>query len=407
MKIRDLLLGRPVEERSSWSISDPVLAQFFSVGPTNLTGVNVNETTALGLSAVWRAVSLISGTIASVPLRTLRDKNGVREQVPSFLDNPGGPDGPTKYEWTETVLAHLLLHGNAYLAHVYNGAGALTALVPIHPLAVTPEWQKDANGKTTGLKVFKVSLDDGTVKEFDSRTMTQVMGLSLDGLKGLSPITVGRNSLGTSVAADRAAARQFGNGAMVAGLVTPEEDVTEEEAKAIKEGLKAKVSGVDNAGDIAVINRKLKFQPWTMSNEDAQFLQSRAFQIEEVARWYGIPPFELMQTEKQTSWGTGIESQQRGLSRTVLSPWGQRLEQRLTRLLPKNQFSEFDFAGLERANPTDEIRLLIEQVRGGLLTLNEARAIRNLPPVDGGDAVAAPQGTATPQNAPESEGVVQ
>lgn len=406
MNLRDLLLGRRVEERSSWSISDPAFAQYFNVGPS-LAGVAVNETSALGLSAVWRSVSLISGTIASVPLRTLRDRNGVREQVPSFLDNPGGSEGPTPFEWTETVLAHLLLHGNAYLAHVYNGAGALVALVPIHPLAVTPEWQTDANDKATGLKAYRVSLYDGTVREFDTRTMTQIMGLSLDGLKGLSPITVGRNSLGTSIAGDRVAARQFGNGAMLAGLVTPEEDVTVEEAKAIKEGLKAKVSGVDNAGDIAVINRKLKFTPWTMSNQDAQFLESRAFQIEEVARWYGIPPFELMQTEKQTSWGTGIESQQRGLARTVLSPWGQRVEQRLSRLLAKSQFVEFDFAGLERANPTDEIRLLIEQVRGGLLTVNEARAIRNLEPIDGGDALADSQGTATPQNAPESEGVLQ
>ncbi|WP_040454093.1 phage portal protein [Kribbella catacumbae] len=383
--------SRPVEERSSWSISDPAMAAFFSVGPQNLAGVPVNETTALGLSAVWRSVSLISGTIASVPLKTLRDKAGLREQVPSFLDNPGGPDGPTAFEWVETVLAHLVIHGNAYLAHVWNQAGALVGLVPLHPLGVAPEWEK-VDGKPTGRKVFKATLDDG-VRTFTQAEMTQIMALSLDGLKGLSPITVARHSLGTAIAGDRAAARMFGNGAMVSGLVTPEEDVTEDEAKTIKEGLKAKVSGVDNAGDIAVVNRKLKFTQWSTSNADAQFLESRQFSIEEVARWYGIPPFELMQTEKQTSWGTGIDSQQRGLARTVLSPWGQRFEQRLSRLLPKNQFAEFDFAGLERANPEDEIRLLLEQVAGGLLTVNEARAIRNLPPLP----EAAPEPTETPE----------
>lgn len=402
MGLMDRLFSRQVEERSTYSVSDPVLAQFFNLGPQNLANVPVNETTALGLSAVWRALSLISGTIASLPLRTLQEgEGGSRQRVPSFLDNPGGPDGPTPFEWTETVMAHLVLHGSAYLAHVYNGAGALVALVPIHPLAVCPEWQKDATGKPTGLKEFTVSLDDGMRRTFDTRTMTQVMALSLDGLRGLSPITIARLSLGTSIAADRAAARMFGNGAMIAGLVTPDEDVTEEEAKAIKEGLKAKVSGVDNAGDIAVINRKLKFQPWTMSNEDAQFLQSRQFQIEEVARWFGIPPFELMQTEKQTSWGTGIESQQRGLARTVLSPWAQRVDQRLSRLLPERQWAEFDFAGLERSDPENEIRLLIEQVQAGLLTLNEARAIRNLPPVPGGDG-AAPE---SPSEAPGSSEV--
>ncbi|MGC4942134.1 phage portal protein [Kribbella sp. DT2] len=388
--------SREVEERSSWSISDPAMAAFFNVGPQNLSGVPVNETTALGLSAVWRSVSLISSTIASVPLRTLRDKAGVRDQVPSFLDNPGGPDGPTPFEWVEMVLAHLVIHGNAYLAHVWNGGGALVALVPMHPLAVDPQWEKDSNDKLTGRKVFKVSLDDGTTRTFTQDEMTQVMALSLDGLKGLSPITVARLSLGTTIAGDRAAANMFGSGPLIAGMVTPEDDITEDDAKQIKADLQGKLTGTENAGTIAVINRKLKFTQWSTSNEDAQFLQSRQFQIEEIARWYGIPPFELMQTEKQTSWGTGIESQQRGLARTVLSPWGQRVEQRLSRLLSKNQFAEFDFAGLERANPTDEIRLLIEQVKGGLLTLNEARAIRNLPPVPNGDTVAAPEGVATP-----------
>ena len=371
--------SRPVEERS-YSISDPVLADFFNVGPRNLTGVQVNELSALGLSAVWRAVSLISETIASVPLRTLRDKAGIREQVPSFLDNPGGPDGPTPFEWTEQVLVHLLLHGNAYLAHVFNGAGAIVALTPIHPLAVTPEWQK-VDGKPTGLKEFRVTLDDGTTRTFDQTTMTQLMGKSLDGLKGLSPITVARNSLGTALAGDQTAARQFGNGAMIAGLVTPEEDVTEDEAKTIKDGLNQKIAGVDNAGQIAVINRKLKFTPWTMSNEDAQFLESRQFSVEEVGRWYGIPLHALMRSGAVSNWGTGVEEQNTALARTVLSPWAQRIEQRLSRLLSKNQFCEFDFAGLERANPEDEIRLLLEQVAGGLLTVNEARAIRNLPPL--------------------------
>lgn len=391
--------SRDVEERS-YSISDPVLAQFFNVGGPNYAGVSVNENSALGLSGVWRSVSLISGTIASLPMRTLRDANGVRSQVTSFLDDPGGPDGPTPFEWKETVLAHMLLHGNAFLAHVYNGGGGLVALVPIHPLSVQVEWEK-ADGKLTGGKLFTVSLDDGTRREFTSATMTHIPALSTDGLRGLSPITVARNSLGSAIAGDRAAARMFGRGALIAGLVTPEEDVSEEEAKAIKSGLMSKISGVDNAGDIAVINRKLKFTPWTMSNEDAQFLQSRQFSIEEIARWWGIPPFELMQTEKQTSWGTGIESQQRGLARTVLAPWSNRVEQRLSRLVPRGQFVEFDFAGLERANPVDEIRLLIEQVRGGLLTVNEARAIRNLEPAADGDGLQEPQGTATAPNSGE------
>lgn len=381
-----------------YSIADPALLAFFTSGRPFLDGVSITESSVLGLSSVWRAVSLISGTIATLPLRSMREgSDGTRDQVPTFLDNPGGPgpEAPTPFQWKETCLAHAAVHGNTYLAHIYNGGGGLIGLQPLHPLGVAPRWQKDAAGKLTGLKEFQVSLDDGTTRIFDSTNMTQVMGLSLDGLCGLSPITVGRLSFGTTIAGDRAAGQMFSKGPLIAGMVTPEDDVTEDEAKEIKAGITAKVSGVDNAGEIAVINRRLKFTQWSTSNADAQFLESRQFQIEEVARWFGIPPFELMQTEKQTSWGTGIESQQRGLGRTVLSPWAQRFDEKLSRLLPRGQWAEFDFAGLERANPEDEIRLLLEQVAGGLLTVNEARAIRNLPPLP--EATTTPADPETPE----------
>ena len=367
------------------SISDPVLAGYFGMSPT-YAGVQVGEGSVLGISAFWRAVSLISGTIAGLPLKTYRDTaEGDRQRLKSWLDDPGGAEGPTSYEWKETVVLHLLLHGNAYLAHQFNQGGMIIGALPVHPLAVSPEWEKDASGRMTGRKLFRATLADGTLRTFTQATMTQIMGQSLDGLRGLSLLGVARNSLGTTIAGDRAAARMFGNGAMISGLVTPEEDVDEEEAKTIKANLDRKLSGWENAGDIAFVNRKLKFTPWTMSAQDAQFLQSRQFQIEEVARWTGVPPHLLMQTEKQTSWGTGVESQNRGLSRFTLATWTGRTEQRLTRLLTGPGFAEFDFAGLERPTPEQEIDLLVKQVQAGLLTPNEARKIRNLPPIEGGD----------------------
>jgi HK97 family phage portal protein len=368
--------------QNAYSISDPALAAFFGYGTRNYSGVEVGEGTALGLSAVYRAISIISGTIATLPMRTLRDTgDGMRQRVSSFLDNPGGAMGPTSYEWTETVLLHLLLHGNAFLVHVYGGAGQIIALVPLHPLCVTVDYDKDAPGG----KKFTATLEDGTRAEYDANTLTHIPALCLDGLRGLSPIAVARNSLGTAVAGDRAAANMFSNGLMISGLITPEDDLEEGEAKTVKDSVNRNAGGWENAGGIAVVNRKLKFTPWTMSAEDAQFLQSRQFQIEEIARWYGVPPHLLMQTEKQTSWGTGVETQNRGLARFSLHPWTARIEQRLSRLLPNPRFVEFDFAGLERPTPEQEIDLLIKQVEAGLLTLDEARAIRNLPPLSPSD----------------------
>jgi len=191
-----------VEQRSLISISDPALAEWFGVGNLNYAGVAVSEQSSLGISAFWRAVSLISGTIASLPMRTLRDSDAeTRQRIGSFLDNPGGPDGPTNFEWTETVLVHLLMHGNAYLAHVFTGAGTLAALVPIHPTAVSVELDSDAPGG----RLYQASLIDGTRRTFTMADMTHIPSLSTDGLRGLSLIGIARNSMGTSIAGDRAA----------------------------------------------------------------------------------------------------------------------------------------------------------------------------------------------------------
>ena len=377
------LTPEPQPSNTTLSISDPALATYFGAAPT-YSGVPVSESTALGISAFWRGVLLISGTIAGLPLKTYRDTGeGQRQHVASWVDNPGGPDGETSFEWKETGLLHLLLHGNAYALHAYNQGGAMIGAPWVHPLSVSPEWEKNSDGNLTGRKVFRATLSDGQHKVFTTDQMTHIMGPSMDGLRGMSVISVARQSLGTTIAGDRAAAKLFGNGALVSGLVTPMEgeDISEEEAKAIKAGLDSKVGGWEHASELAFVNRRLKFDKWQMSAEDAQFLGSRQFQIEEIARWLGVPPHLLMQTEKQTSWGTGVETQNRGLSRYSLMGWTSRFEQRVSRLLPSPRFVEFDYAGLEKPTPEQEIDLLIKQVQAGLLTKDEARAIRNLPPL--------------------------
>lgn len=378
------------------SISDPVLAGFFGLTPS-FAGVQVGEGSVLGIPAMYRAVSLVAGTIAGLPLRTLRDTaDGQRQRVTSWLDDPTGGQGQTAFEWKETIVAHLMLHGVTYLAHLFNQGGAVIGAVPIHPLAVSED-PPERDGRLIDSPTWRVTLADGSQRTFTPATMTKILGLSLDGVHGLSVISAGRNSLGTTIAGDRAAAKMFSNGALMAGLVTPEEDVDEDEAKIIKRDLDKKMSGWENAGELAFVNRKLKFTPWTMSAEDAQFLQSRQFQIEEISRWTGVPPHLLMQTEKQTSWGTGVSEQNRGLARFTLAGWTGRIEQRLTRLLSGPRFAEFDFAGLERPTPEQEIDLLIKQVQAGLMTPNEARRIRNMPPIEGGDELR----TGAPESAPE------
>jgi HK97 family phage portal protein len=389
----------PVAERSL-SIGDPMLAML--MGYPSPDGISVSEATALTLSAVFRAVSLVAGAIGSLPLRGLeRTAAGHTERVASFLDNVGG-ERYTPVEWSELSMVHLLLHGNAYLQHIYTGGGQLAALYPVHPLCVTTEWDDTRPGG----KAHKVTGThrDGTpyVRTFDADSMTQVMGPSLDGLTGLSCIGRARLSFSTGISGERSANRQFVNGSMVAGLVTPDGDdeLTETEAKIVKENVNRTMLGPEHAGDIAVMSRRLKFQSWQMSATDAQFIESRTFSVDEVGRWFGVPPHLLGLTEKSTSWGQGIAEQNRGLARYTLTPWTGRIEQRLSRLLPGGRSAEFDYSAFVRPSPEDEIALLIQEVNSGLLTLNEARAIRNMGPLPGGDLPRTPAGAATPGSAP-------
>lgn len=365
------------------SISDPNLASWLGVDlAENHSGVTVNESSALGIPALYRAVALISGTIAQLPLRTLRTgPDGTTTPARSVFDAPGGQYGPTRYEWVETLLLHLLLHGNAYLVHRYNGAGGLDSLLLAHRSAVRHEQPPaGAEERPVGGQWFHVTWDDGTITRHDARTLTHIPAMTLDGLVGLSILDIARNSLGAAVAGDRAAARMFNKGALMGGIASLDEDSDPDELVDARREINRAASGWENAGGIAVVNRKVTLSPWTMKAVDAQFLQSRQFAVEDIARWTGVPPHLLMQTDKQTSWGTGVAEQNRGLGRFCLSPWTSRIEGRGSRLLSASRRLEFDFHLIERSAPEVEIGLIIDQINAGIIDADEGRAMLNYRP---------------------------
>lgn len=360
-----------------WSISNPEFAEWLGFSSQSLAGVTVTERTALTLTALYRGVSIVAGTVAGLPLKSYRTHpDGTREQVDTFLDNPNGPGGRTPFQWAELVLVHMLLHGDAFLAHLYNGGGAIIGLEPLHPKhvsvrSVDDPWRWE----------YDIAVAGGGRETLTPLELTHIPALGTDGETGLGLLTVGKNAIATGLAGDQAAARMFGSGMMVAGLVSGDSTLTETQAKQLKAQLLAKMAGVDNAGGLAVVNRDLKFDKFQMTSEDAQFLESRVHQVEEIARLVGVPPHLLGQTEKSTSWGTGIEEQNRGLARYTLAPWTSRIEQALSRLLTRPTICEFDYSGLLQPSPEKEIQLLLDQIAGGLITVDEARRIRNMPPL--------------------------
>lgn len=356
------------------SISDPAVAEFLGLGHSNDAGVALTELGAMELSAVWRSVLLISGTIAGLPLHTYqRTGPESRVEIESFLDQPHPDMSP--FEWKELLMAHQLLWGDSFVYHQTGGAGQIMGLTPFPPWSVGVKKDKE-----TGAKVFTVRDIKGEVTELSALDMTQIMGFSLDGLRGLGPIQQARHSLGTAKAGNKAAGRMFRNGLMFGGLLTPKADnLTKTQKAEVLDGITAQ-AGADHAGDIAFIPAAVNFSPWAMSAVDAQFLEGQHFGIEECSRWFGVPR-ELLSESGASSWGSGIQEIVRGFSRFCLSTYTTRFEQRLSMLLPDDQFCEFDYSKFLKPAPETEIRLLIEQVNARLLTVDEARAKRNLPPL--------------------------
>lgn len=391
--------GQGEQPHALTSISDPALVALFTPGGfIDIEGVGVSEFSSLGLSALYRAVNLIAGTLGALPFGSYRtDEAGTKIRVSSIFDDPD-PDGQTPYEWKETLFAHLVLHGKAGALKVKTEAGGLAALPLVHPSSFQvclPTTEEYASGRLpAGGLWFDVGMANGSQVRLDSNSFWYVPGLAMNGKTGAGLLTYARRSLATSIAGDKAAGNQFQNGAMISGIATPADDLTDiDDLPEIRRQINSVTTGEANAGTIAVINRKLTITPWQMSNTDAQFLQSRSFQIEEVSRWTGVPPHLLMTSEKSTSWGTGLEEQNRAMAQTVLATWAKRLEERASRLLAKPRWAEFDFAGLERPAPEVEITNDLAQVSAGVMTVGEYRAKRGWAPLpETSDPAPAPAG---------------
>lgn len=352
-------------------------------GPASASGVHVTETSALGMTAVWRAVNLIAGTAASLPLHAYRQDGAVRlpvgptSQAARLLDRPH-PD-LTPFELWEIAYGHLLLWGNAYLRVLRDGLGRIRELWPIHPGRVRAGRESE-----TGTKVYLIDGDIDT--EYTDQHILHIPGFGYDGVCGVSPIRQARQGVGLALAAEEYGARLFGSGSLASGILQTEQRLEQEQADALKARWTARVGGLSKAHDVAVLDSGIKFQQLSIPPEDAQFVETRRFQITEVARLFGIPPHMLMETDKSTSWGTGIEQQGIGFVQYTLSPWLNRVEQRLTQLLrPEPVYARYTVEGLLRGDSAAQGQHYTALWNLGVLSTNEIRALSELPPVEGGD----------------------
>lgn len=350
-------------------------------------GVSVSEEISLQIAAVWRAVNLIAGTNASLPLKVFSEDSRERVRV-SVLDSPH-PE-MTTYEFWEVVWFCLLLWGNAYLQKIRDANGSVSELWIVHPSLVQVGRVK-ASSDFPGGKVFAVTDDQGKEHVLTSRDILHIPGPGYDGICGVSPIRLARQGLGLSLAAEQYGARLFGSGSLMSGVLQTEQRLDQPKADQLKASWQAKVSGLGNAHQVAILDSGAKFQPVSIPPEDAQFLESRRFQVAEVARLFGIPPHMLFDLERTTSWGTGIETQGIGFVVYTLRPWLTRVEQRVTKeLLDDGQYAEFTVEGLLRGDSKTRAEFYTAMVGIRAMSANEVRSRENLEPYDGGDVFANP-----------------
>lgn len=388
------LLGSLFESRSIENPNVPLtsasLVEYLNGGNTSDAGITVTEAKAMQIAAVWRAVNMTAGVASALPLKTYRTGTRARVVV-RLLDNPH-PDMTPKELW-ETVYVHLLLWGNAYLRKVRNPAGMLTWLIPIPPNSVkvgrVADWQQAG---MLSPKVYEVSgFTDGRTEAWTDYEVLHIPGLGYDGTVGLSPITCARQSLGTTLAAERQAGRLWASGSMLSGVLQSDARLDQPQAEALKaRWLQMMNSG--RANDVAVLGSGASFQPVSMPNDDAQFLESRVFQVSEVCRWFGMPPHMNFEVSGSTSWGSGIEQMTIGWVKYTLAPnWLSRVESRLTKeATPTGVYAEYDPEGLLRGDSAATAAFLQTATGGPWMSGNEARVRLNLEPVEGLDEIIRP-----------------
>ncbi|MFF5001708.1 phage portal protein [Streptomyces phaeochromogenes] len=354
-------------------------------------GVSVSETTALRASPVWRAVSLIAGVSSALPLPTY--KEGTRERAPfELLRNPH-PDLTPVELWRFAYL-YRVLWGDAYIQKVRDGAKQIRELWPVSSERVQVVREKPDEGNPTG-KVFWATDDWGVTHRKTPYDIMHLPGLGYDGLNGCSPVRLAAQGIGLAQAAELSAARLFGSGNMIGGILQTEQKLDQDQAARLKSRWNAKMSGVRNSHEVAVLDSGASFQPVAMPNVDAQFLESRMFQVTEIARMFGVPPFLLMSTEKSTSWGTGLEQQAQGWVTFDLNPtWLTPTEQRITKeLLPRELYANYQMAGLLRGDSAARATYYRAMRDVGAFSADDVRGLEEMPPLPagkGGDVYLQP-----------------
>lgn len=383
-------------ENPAVPLSSVSLDSAFNLLSTTDAGESVTIDNTVGLPIVWRCVNLLSTVVASCPLNVYRESDGEQQRVPvlsryqSWVDPQGNTQYPryTPYELWDLVVAHLALWGNAYVRKIRNSGDMVVDLRPINPSLVTPKIDEDGNKVFEIRRVKNGDVVNGPPDVLTTFEIMHIPGFGYDGLRGLSPIGVAMQTFGTAKAGDRLAAKFYGNGTQLSGIIKVKAPLTSQvQAEGIRSRWMSRHAGVSKAGDVAVFDAETDWQPLTIPPDQLQFLESRRWQTTEIARMFGIPPHLVGDVEKSTSWGTGIEQQTIGFQTYTVASYTNRIEQRVTRELvgTRGQYAEFDLDQLMRGSTQERFAAYHQALAAGWITGNEVRLKEKMQPIEGAE----------------------
>ena len=342
------------------------------------SGKAVNERTAMQTSAVYACVRILAESVAGLPLHVYeRTANGSKSTKPShplyrlLHDEPNRE--MTSFVFRETLMSHLLLWGNAYAQIIRDGRGFPFAIYPLLPDRMAVDRNE------SGELVYTYQSDKGHIK-LRRENVLHIPGLGFDGLIGYSPIAMAKNAVGLALATEDYGATFFANGANPGGVLEHPGVIKPEQADRLRESWQSQFGGA-NAHKVAVLEEGLKFHQMSIPPEQAQFLETRKFQINEIARIFRVPPHMVGDLEKSSF--SNIEQQSLEFVKYTLDPWVVRWEQSLQQalILPSEKatiFIKFNLDGLLRGDYQSRMQGYSTGIQNGFMSVNDVRGLEDM-----------------------------
>lgn len=358
------------------------------------SGSVVTADTAMRVAAVYACVRIRSGVVANMPIhikrrideKTREDASdhplwGVIRRKPNRWQTPS--------QFKRMMEAHLLLRGNAYAMIVWS-RGEVKELIPLHPDRVEVKQKDDLS------LVYKYTNPKGRQVELQQKEVFHLVGLTLDGVRGVSVITYARETIGLSMAMEHHGATTFKNGARPSSVLTHPNSLGPEGLENLRSSLDEFRSGGDMEGKALILEEGMSVAPLSMTAEDAQWIESRKFSRGDIAMFFGVPPHMIGDTEKSTSWGTGIEQQTQGFltfsAEDDLTTWEETINRDL--VTEADIYARFNRSSLVRADIKARTEAMTKRLQWGVTSPNEERAIEDMNPRDEGDVYYDPPNTA-------------